>query len=132
MWNVLKVYNKGTWTPSLTSFWCFHCWFWIYFIPFFWVSIMDFEQVNVSWASPYIITSIRFFRNFVYICFLEMSRMNIKMRYSKYNRPWHDCHDCNCIRSDEIINVLYPAGSHPRLFLQEKKNMSTVLKLFNA
>ena len=38
-------------TPTLlTSFWCFYCQFWAYFTRFSVVSIVDFEQVNVSWV----------------------------------------------------------------------------------
>ena len=33
---------------SLTSFWCFDCYLWTYFTPSSSVSIVDFEQVNVS------------------------------------------------------------------------------------
>ena len=46
---MFKVNSKNTWTTS-TSFWCFYCKFWTYFTFFSTVSIVDFEQVNVSWA----------------------------------------------------------------------------------
>ena len=36
---------------SMTLFWCFYCYFWTYFTPFSSVSIVDYEQVNVSWES---------------------------------------------------------------------------------
>ena len=39
---------------SLTSFWCFYCYLWKYFIPFSRVSIVDFEQVNFSWDTAYL------------------------------------------------------------------------------
>ena len=35
---------------SMTSFWCFYNEVWTYFTPFS-VSIVDFEQVNVSWVK---------------------------------------------------------------------------------
>ena len=72
MWNILKVNNKNTRKRrgicskltieirerrQLTSFWCFHCWFWTYFTPFFHIflniftsaSNVLFEQVIASW-----------------------------------------------------------------------------------
>ena len=33
---------------SMTTFWCFYCWLWIYFTSFPSVSIVDFEQVHVG------------------------------------------------------------------------------------
>ena len=48
---MLKVNNKNTRTTSLTSFCCFYSYLWTYFTPFSSVSIVNFEQVNVSWAS---------------------------------------------------------------------------------
>ena len=45
---MFKVNNKNTKTTLLTSFWCFCCYLWIHFM--FNVSIVDFEQVNVSWV----------------------------------------------------------------------------------
>ena len=34
---------------SVMSFWCFCCYLWTYFTPFSFVSIVNFEQVKVSW-----------------------------------------------------------------------------------
>ena len=48
---MLEVNHKNTRTTSLTSFWCFYCKLWTYFIPFSSVSIVNFEQINVSWAG---------------------------------------------------------------------------------
>ena len=45
---MFKVNNKNTKTTLLTSFWCFCCYLWTHFM--FNVSIVDFEQVNVSWV----------------------------------------------------------------------------------
>ena len=47
MWNMLKVNNKDTRTASITS--TFLLLTLTYFRPFSSVSIVDFEQVNVSW-----------------------------------------------------------------------------------
>ena len=47
MYNILKVNNKTTRTTSLTYF--EHLW--TYFTPFSIVSIVDFEQVIVSWVT---------------------------------------------------------------------------------
>ena len=47
--NMLKVNNKNTRTTSLTSFWCFYCQLLTYFTHF--SSIVDFEQINVSWVN---------------------------------------------------------------------------------
>ena len=33
------------------SFWCLHCWLWIYVKPFYSVSVLDLEQVNVFWVQ---------------------------------------------------------------------------------
>ena len=33
-----------------TSFWRIYCYFWTYFIPSSSVSIVEFEQINVSWV----------------------------------------------------------------------------------
>ena len=35
---------------SMMSFWCPYCFLWTYFIPFFKVSIVDFEDVNLCWV----------------------------------------------------------------------------------
>ena len=48
-WNMFTVNNKNTRPTSMTSFWCFYCWFWTYLVPFSSASIIDFEQVNISW-----------------------------------------------------------------------------------
>ena len=45
---MLEFNNKNTITTSLTSCWCFYCKLGTYFTPFSNVSIVDFEQVNVS------------------------------------------------------------------------------------
>ena len=42
------VNNKNTRTTSLTLFSSFYCELWTYFTPFSSVSIVDFEEVNVS------------------------------------------------------------------------------------
>ena len=47
---MFKVNNKNTRTMSMTSFWCFYCYLWTYFTPFSSASIVNFEQVNVSWV----------------------------------------------------------------------------------
>ena len=47
---MVKNINKNTRTTSLMSFWCFYYWLGTYFTPFSSVSIIDFEQVNVSWV----------------------------------------------------------------------------------
>ena len=46
---MFKGNNKNTKMTSMMSFWCFYCSLRTYFTPFFSVSIVDFEQVNVSW-----------------------------------------------------------------------------------
>ena len=46
---MFKVNNKHTWMKS-TLFSCFYCKFWTYFTFFSTVSIVDCEQVHVSWA----------------------------------------------------------------------------------
>ena len=47
---MFKVYNKNTRKASMTSFWCSYCQMWAYFTPSSNDSIVEFEQVNVSWA----------------------------------------------------------------------------------
>ena len=42
-----KVTIKNTRTKSMMSFWCFYC----HFYTFSSVSIVNFEQVNVSWVK---------------------------------------------------------------------------------
>ena len=42
---------------TLTSFWCFYCLLWIYFIPFSTVSIVDFKQVNAGWVVAFSINN---------------------------------------------------------------------------
>ena len=49
MCNMFKVNNKNTSTP----FWCFCCQLGTYFTTFSSVSIVDFVQVNISWAKYY-------------------------------------------------------------------------------
>ena len=46
---MFKVNNKNTRTMSLMPFGCFYCWLWTCFTLFSSASIVDFEQVNVSW-----------------------------------------------------------------------------------
>ena len=41
--------QENTRTTSVTSLWWFYCWLLTYFSSFSSVSIVDFEQVNVSW-----------------------------------------------------------------------------------
>ena len=36
-----------------TIFCCIYCKVWVHFMPFFIVSAVDFEQVNVCWIPPY-------------------------------------------------------------------------------
>ena len=45
-----KVNNKITRTTSLTLFWCFYYLLYAHFTYFSSVSIIDFEQLNVSWV----------------------------------------------------------------------------------
>ena len=45
---MLNVYNENTRTTLITSFWYSHCKLWTYFTPFSSISIVDFEQINVS------------------------------------------------------------------------------------
>ena len=47
---MFKVHNKNNRTNSNKWFWCFY-WTWNIFYTFFRVSIVDFEQENVSWKS---------------------------------------------------------------------------------
>ena len=53
---MFKVNNRNTrkrcevCSKSLTSFWCFNCELWTYCTTFSCVSIVDLEQVNVSWV----------------------------------------------------------------------------------
>ena len=48
VWYLFKFNDNIT---RKTPFWCFYCWFWTYFTPFSSVSIVDSEQVNISWES---------------------------------------------------------------------------------
>ena len=48
IWRVFIFKNWAKLTSS-TSFWYFCCYLWTYFTPFSSVSIVDFEQVNISW-----------------------------------------------------------------------------------
>ena len=48
MWNMPKINNLNSRTPSIRSLWCFYCYLWIYFTPFSIVYIVDFENVDVS------------------------------------------------------------------------------------
>ena len=48
---MFKVNNKNTITTSKTSFWCFYCELLTYFTSFPRASIIDFEQVKVSWIT---------------------------------------------------------------------------------
>ena len=46
----VQLNNKNTRTMPMMSFCCFHCYVWTYFTPCSNVSIVDFEQVNISWV----------------------------------------------------------------------------------
>ena len=64
-WKRYEIYSKLTtktpeprhwrWTTSLALFWIFYCYFWTYFTPFSSVSIVDCEQINVSWEETILI-----------------------------------------------------------------------------
>ena len=47
---MFKVNNKDNRAMSFWSFWCFYFKLWTYFTHFSSVSIIYFEQVNVSWV----------------------------------------------------------------------------------
>ena len=47
---MFKVNNKNTRTKSMKSLWCFYS---IFITSFFIVSIVDFEQVTLSWVRSY-------------------------------------------------------------------------------
>ena len=49
LWNMFKVNNTITRATSITSLWCFYFYLRTCFTPFSIVSIVDFEQLNVSW-----------------------------------------------------------------------------------
>ena len=53
---MFKINNKNNRMTS-TSFWCFYCYRWTNFTPFYGVSIVDSEQVNLSWVWIYEINS---------------------------------------------------------------------------
>ena len=53
---MFKINNKNTRMTS-TSFWCLYCYRWTNFISFYGVSIVDSEQVNLSWVWIYEINS---------------------------------------------------------------------------
>ena len=55
--NMFKVNNKDARKMSLKSFW-FPCYFWTDFTYCSGVSIVDFEQVNVSWETAYLCTAL--------------------------------------------------------------------------
>ena len=50
---MFKVNNRNTRTRSevLAPFWCLYCLLWTFFTPCSRVSIVNLDQVNVSWAS---------------------------------------------------------------------------------
>ena len=48
---MFKVNNKNTRTTSLTSFWCFQCYFEHISYLFPSATIVDFEQVNFNWKG---------------------------------------------------------------------------------
>ena len=48
------------------SFWCFYCYLWTYLTPFSSVSIVDFEQVNVSWVQTVACNIIIFIINMLF------------------------------------------------------------------
>ena len=47
-YNLANIYLFKVSSRNTRSY-CFYCWLWTYFAPFSSVSIVDFEQVNVSW-----------------------------------------------------------------------------------
>ena len=59
VWNIFKVNNKNIRTATITSK------LWTYFTPFSSVSVVDFEQVNVSWeiwrGAPKLVEKVIFF-----------------------------------------------------------------------
>ena len=63
---LLKVNNRNSRKRceicSMKSFWCFYCWLWTYFTFFSTVSIVDFEQENVSWVLLDEMTHLRLVR----------------------------------------------------------------------
>ena len=73
---MFKVNNNFTRMTSMTLFLCFYCYLRTYLTPFSNVSIVNFEQVNVSWEVP-----LEFFSHVVkvaicFICFVYNVFMN--------------------------------------------------------
>ena len=56
---------------------------WTYFTPFFIISIVDFEQVNVSWDTSALIVVLRLAKRFVVSSDGGRGRENIKTKYIK-------------------------------------------------
>ena len=54
MWNLSKINNEETRMTSVTSFWCHYCQLWPDLTHNSSVSIVDLEQVNVSWDANYV------------------------------------------------------------------------------
>ena len=95
----VQINHKDIKTTSMTSFWCLYCWLLTYFTPFSSVSIVDFEQVNVSWNTLKI--SLTFFRlicPFIWkLCFILqqwLQRIEVKLGIA------HICVSSGCFRSD--------------------------------
>ena len=72
------IINRNSRTTSLTSFRCFYCWLWTYFTPFSSVSIINFEQVNVSW----IYCDVKFIININLKHFRKHFALHIQKAYS--------------------------------------------------
>ena len=78
---MFKVNSKNTRTVSLTSFWCFHCELWKYFIPSSSVFVFDFEQVNVGWDLLWYVCKIILF---VFFLNFKLSSLCKKCPYSEF------------------------------------------------
>ena len=110
----------------MTSFWCFYCFLWTYFTPFPSVSIVHFEQVNVSWVMLFwfILLPEKNLRNInksemyqsttinekpimvnLWVLFLKVCTMTLKnFKHSlKISRP----HYMSFYQNHEIVSSLY-------------------------
>ena len=59
-----EICSKLTINIRTTSFWCFYRWLLNLFHTFFCVSVVDFEQVNVSWNNRVLQNDMKYLKHF--------------------------------------------------------------------
>ena len=63
---ILELTVKTSKRRQLKSFWCFYCWFWVYFAPCFGVYVVGFKQIKAGCVNNVFVDYKQVFRAFLF------------------------------------------------------------------